>query len=93
MSEEQNEKKCNFAIGEGFKKFLTLALGTFVGVYLAMGLLFNVYRPVMIYQNISNVPAYAFDCPCKKMHAEHKAMKKSPKGPEAKKPEPPEMED
>ena len=52
MSDEikTNEtKECNcFCRSEGFRKFLTVALGTFVGVYCALSLFTVLHRPPMV---------------------------------------------
>ena len=53
MSEEQkmdeqknNECKC-FCHSKGFRRFVTIALGTFVGVYCALSLFAALHRPPM----------------------------------------------
>lgn len=50
MSEENNvnETKCNcFCHSKGFRKFLVVATGTFVGVYSALSLFAAIHRPPM----------------------------------------------
>jgi len=65
MTEEQNECKC-FCKSEGFRKFLVVAVGTFVGVYCALSLFFAIHKPPM--------PApfpprhHMGGCPCVMMH-------------------------
>ena len=54
MSDEQNRnehenEKCNcFCHSKGFRKFLIVALGTFVGVYCALSLFTALHRPSMM---------------------------------------------
>lgn len=60
MSEEKivetEKKECNcFCKSEGFRKFLVTALGTFVGVYMALALFSAIHKPPM-------------PCPCQFMH-------------------------
>ena len=43
---EEKETKC-FCQSKGFRKFLTIALGTFVGVYCALSLFAALHRPPM----------------------------------------------
>lgn len=47
MTEEMNEeKKCNcFCHSEGFRDFLKIALGSFVGVFLALSLFAALHKP------------------------------------------------
>ena len=64
MSEEikiEEEKKCNcFCQSKGFRKFLTIALGTFVGVYTALCLFTAIHKPPM--------PVFMpAPCPCQQM--------------------------
>jgi len=63
MTEEikiEEEKKCNcFCHSKGFKKFVVVAAGTFVGVYLALSLFAAIHKPPM------PAPAPApMPCPC-----------------------------
>ena len=44
---EEKECKC-FCRSEGFRKFLIIALGTFVGVYCALSLFAALHRPPMM---------------------------------------------
>ncbi len=44
---EQKECKC-FCHSKGFRKFLTIALGTFVGVYCALCLVTALHKPPMM---------------------------------------------
>ena len=50
MTEEftKEEKQECFCKSKGFRKFLTIALATFVGVYSALCLFFALHRPPMI---------------------------------------------
>lgn len=49
---EKKEKECKcFCHSKGFKRFLTVALGTFVGVYCALCLFTALHRPPMPPQN------------------------------------------
>lgn len=69
--ETKEEQKC-FCQSKGFRKFLTIALGTFVGVYAALSLFTALHRPPMM-------PPFAFGqyggmrngCPCKMIHHQH----------------------
>ena len=64
---EPEEKECKcFCKSEGFRKFLTIALGTFVGVYCALSLFSALHKPPMFspHQGFRN-------CPCKMMHHHH----------------------
>lgn len=48
MSEEIKETKCNcFCNSKAFKKFVTIALGTFAGVYMALSLFTAIHKPPM----------------------------------------------
>lgn len=94
MSDENKEtevKECNcFCHSKGFRKFLTIALGTFVGVFCALSLFAALHKqPMIIPQN-----PYARPCPCQHMerfgrgprfdkadfvkHKMHKQERKSP---------------
>lgn len=71
-TENNQENKC-LCQSKGFRKFLTVALGTFVGVYCALSLFAAVHRPPMMPPCISfnpyNPPAAAFmRHPCKHKH-------------------------
>jgi len=47
IKNEEKECKC-FCKSEGFRRFLTIALGTFVGVYAALSLFTAIHRPPMM---------------------------------------------
>ena len=47
MSNEEKETKC-FCQNKEFKKFIVIALGTFVGVYAALSLFAATHRPPMM---------------------------------------------
>ena len=72
MSEEvkvTEEKECKcFCKSEGFRKFLTIALGTFVGVYAALCLFAAAHRPPMMvpnhYSGFGMRTPIAAPCPC-----------------------------
>lgn len=68
MSDEikiEEEKKCDcICHSKGFRKFLTVAAGTFVGVYLALSLFAAIHKPPM------PVPMQA-PCPCQQMMFRH----------------------
>ena len=72
MSDEiKQEKECKcFCHSKGFKKFLTVAIGTFVGVYCALCLFTALHKPPMIipapfgYQSMQG-------CPCQMHHKHH----------------------
>jgi len=71
--QETENKECKCVLkSEFFKKVLTIAIGTFVGVYCALSLFAAVHRPPMM-------PPHAFGphggfrngCPCKMIHHHH----------------------
>ena len=72
MSDELKEKeteKCEckcFCMSKGFRKFLTIALGTFVGVYCALSLFAALHRPPMMPPAFG--PGFRNGCPCKMIH-------------------------
>ncbi len=65
---ELKDEKC-FCQNKSFRKFLTIALGTFVGVYAALSLFAAVHRPPMM------PPAFVgyrpMPCPCVHNHHPH----------------------
>ena len=67
MTEEQNECKC-FCKSEGFRKFLVVAGGTFVGVYCALSLFFAIHKPPMPVPVPFPPQAHINGCPCAMMH-------------------------
>ena len=76
MSEEKTveivkEKECNcFCKSEGFRNFLITALGTFVGVFLALSLFAALHKPPM-------------PCPCHRFpHPPHMQMHGQFRGPD-----------
>ena len=84
MSEEKNvvietkdEQKC-FCQREGFRKFLIIALGTFVGVYTALCLFTALHRPPFMPPAGFN-GAYRGGCPCKMIHHHQHHINKAPK--------------
>ena len=98
MTEEikTTEEKTCFCQSKGFRKFLTIALGTFVGVYCALSLFAALHRPPMM----PPMGPYGFHrggCPMQMMHHKHHFdkigrpdrgdfQKKAPKGIERKAP-------
>ena len=66
--EEKNETKC-FCQNKGFRKFLVIALGTFVGVYAALSIFFAIHRPPMMppHAMYGRAPIAA-PCPCYHKH-------------------------
>lgn len=66
MSDEikiEEEKNCNcFCHSKGFRKFLVVAAGTFVGVYLALSLFAAIHKPPMPVPMPMPAP-----CPCQQM--------------------------
>ena len=68
----EHDEKC-FCKSKGFKKFLTIALGTFVGVYCALCLFSALHKPPMIMgpQGGFGGAPIARPCPCKTMHHYH----------------------
>jgi hypothetical protein len=90
--EEQKEHKC-ICQNENFRKFLVIALGTFVGVYAALCLFTATHRPPVGFGSGAPRPVFG-PCPCKtimmhqhyfKKHGEH-FDKKAPRGMERKAP-------
>ena len=71
MSEEIKEtKECKcFCHSEGFRKFLTVALGTFVGVFCALSLFAALHKPPMM-APYGMMPRPMMGCPCH-MHHHH----------------------
>ena len=63
---EEKECKC-FCHSKAFKKFLTIALGTFVGVYCALSLFAALHKPPMMPPS----PYVMGGCPCQMMHHKH----------------------
>ena len=90
--EEKNENKC-FCQSKSFRKFLVIALGTFVGVYAALSLFAALHRPPCPFAGGYGYPApIAAPMPYKHHHFD-KAFKgekgdfnKAIKGPNAPKP-------
>ena len=83
MSEEvkiTEEKECKcFCQSEGFKRFLSIALGTFVGVYAALSLFTAIHKPPMVpHHQMHYGPRaqIAAPCPCKHRHHFDKSFKK-----------------
>jgi hypothetical protein len=64
---EQNECKC-FCRSEGFRKFLIVALGSFVGVYCALSLFFAIHKPPMPMPIPVPVQTQMGGCPYVQMH-------------------------
>jgi len=63
---ESKDEKC-FCKSKGFRKFLTIALGTFVGVYCALSLFTALHKPPMMpmrYMGFRPAP-----CPCMYHHS------------------------
>lgn len=59
----KKEKNCNcFCHSKGFRKFLVVAAGTFVGVYLALSLFAAIHKPPMPVPMPMPAP-----CPCQQM--------------------------
>lgn len=75
-TEEEKQCKC-FCQSKGFRKFLVVAAGTFVGVYLALSLFTAIHKPPM--------PApMQPPCPCQQMMPRpdfgHPHFNKGPRG-------------
>ena len=50
MNETKEEKKCNcICCSEGFRDFLKIALGSFVGVFLALSLFVALHKPPVMH--------------------------------------------
>ena len=66
--EEKNETKC-ICQHKGFRKFVVIALGTFVGVYCALSLFAAIHKPPMYTPcrfagGYGMQPPIAAPCPC-----------------------------
>ncbi len=62
---------------EGFRKFLTIALGTFVGVYCALSLFAAIHKPPVMMPPCAGFnppPAPQMQCPFKQRHHFHKGQ-------------------
>ena len=71
--EKNHENKC-LCQSKGFRKFLVIALGTFVGVYCALCLFAALHRPPMMPpMGFRGYPMQGVqrECPCKTMHHHH----------------------
>ena len=81
FTHEEKRKEC-FCQSKGFRKFLTIALGTFVGVYAALCLFTALHRPPMMppcpYMYGRMVPPMA--APCHFKHHPHFDKMKGDKG-------------
>ena len=80
-TETKEEHKC-FCQSKGFRKFLVIALGTFVGVYSALCLFTALHKPMMPphgfgYGFGAPMPP-AMQCPCKQFKMHH--FDKGPRG-------------
>lgn len=69
---QDNQCQC-FCKSKGFRKFLTIALGSFVGVYCALSLFCALHKPPMpmhpvggFYGHHHMIKHHGGDCPCKK---------------------------
>lgn len=60
---EEKETKC-LCQSKEFRKFLTIALGTFVGVYCALSLFAALHRPPMMPPNPMLFNKGMYGCPC-----------------------------
>lgn len=72
-NETEKKEGCNcFCHSEGFRRFLTIALGTFVGVYAALSLFAATHRPPMPFGGFGfGAPGFA-PCPYQKViHHRH----------------------
>lgn len=72
VTENKEECKC-FCKSEGFRNFLTIALGTFVGFYAALSLFAALHKPPMMCphrcgQMFGGHPHMAAPCPFKHGH-------------------------
>ena len=67
---EEKECKC-FCKSEGFRKFLTIALGTFVGFYCALSLFAALHRPPMMPPHAFGPHGMKYGCPVQMMHQHH----------------------
>ena len=65
--EAKEEHKC-FCQSKGFRKFLVIALGTFVGVYSALCLFTALHRPPMMPPQFGMMGG----CPCQHQFMKHK---------------------
>ena len=71
INQENQKEKCNcICCSEGFRDFLKIALGSFVGVFLALTLFAALHKPPMMPHNFGP----HMMCPC--MHCHHGMYKK-----------------
>ena len=75
---EEKECKC-FCHSKGFRKFLTIALGTFVGVYAALCLFTALHKPPMM-PPMAGPYGFQGGCPCAIMQHHHKHFKGDKQG-------------
>ena len=69
--ENKPEHKC-ICQSEFFRKFLVIALGTFVGFYCALSLFAALHKPPMMHHQGFGGPApIVAPCPCGCMHRHH----------------------
>ena len=68
--ETKEEHKC-FCQSKGFRKFLVIALGTFVGVYSALCLFTALHRPMMPPQGPCPYFGMRHGCPCRMIEHRH----------------------
>ena len=67
---EEKECKC-FCKSEGFRNFLTIALGTFVGFYCALSLFAALHRPPVMPPCAYGHNGMRYGCPTKMIHHHH----------------------
>ena len=68
---ENNECKC-FCHSAAFRNFLTIALGTFVGVYFALTLFAALHKPPIVRPfGFGPQGGIRAGCPCKMIHHHH----------------------
>lgn len=78
MTEEiKHEHEC-LCQSKGFRKFLTVALGTFVGGFCAISLFAALHKPPMMMppMGYGMMPYHQCNCPCHKMMQKHHFDKK-----------------
>ena len=75
---EEKETKC-FCQSKGFRKFLVVALGSFVGVFCALSLFAALHKPPMMPP--APVPFFGQGgCPCRMIHQHKHHFESAPRG-------------
>ena len=75
MTEEQHREQCEYVcISKGFKNFLTITCGSFIGVFFALCLFGAIHTPPMPPCPTYGMPMYHHECHCRDHHADFHKM-------------------